>query len=434
MKIIIIGAGEVGKSIARALSSDHDTIVIEKERKRLEALKGLDVLALPGNGAHLKVLQDAGAVGSDLFIACTNVDEVNILACGAGKQLGAAFTIARVHDADYLENWQPGQLGVDSMVCSEVLTSEAISRVIGLSEAIDTKEFADGQILMTELLVSENSPLIGLTIKDAGIPDSCNIASLIRDGTVIIPTGNDVILAGDRIVNIGTPEAVKQFNARLGGYEALKDVVIIGGGRIGFRLAQLLQHKDLRIRMIEADEERSRFLAENLTRCQVFQSDGTDLEFLEREKIGSADVAVSVMNKDERNLLAALLLKKLGVKKVIAGVEDPSYVHIFEMVGIDVAVNPRKVLAEEIIKFTKARTEAVSILEQDRAEVLEKRVSKNSPLIGKTLKDTPPWLIVGAIVRKNNIIIPRGSDSIKAGDKVIVFCTKDKLKELETLL
>lgn len=434
MRITIIGAGEVGKSIAKALSSDHDIIVIEKEREKLEGLKNLDVLTLEGNGANLKVLQEAKAANSDLFIACTNVDEVNILACGAGKQLGAAVTIARVHDAGYLEGWQPGQLGIDSMLCSELLTSEAISNIIGLSEAIDTKEFANGKILMTELLVAADSPIIGLAIKDAGIPDSCNIASIIRDSTVIIPTGNDIILAGDRIVNIGTPEAVKQFNARLGGYETLKDVVIIGGGRIGFRLAQILQKKDLRLRMIEADEERSRFLAEHLSNCLVFQSDGTDLEFLERERIGSAGVAVCVMNKDEKNLLAALLLKNLGVKKVIAGVEDPNYVEIFERVGVDVAVNPRKVIAEEIIKFTKARTEAISILEQDRAEVLEKEVSKSSPLIGKTLKETPPWLIVGAIVRKKEIIIPRGSDFIKAGDKVIVFCTKDKLKELETLL
>jgi len=436
MRVIIIGAGEVGRSIASALQTDHDVVVIERDSKRIELLQNLDVLALLGNGASLKTLKDAGADRADLVIASTDIDEVNIVACASAKQLGTKITIARVQDAEYLQTWKRGSLGVDEMVCSELITSQAIADVIGLRGVRAADEFADGKILMTETVVEENSPLIGLRLREAAIPKDCNVASIIRGNAVIIPHGEDRILAGDRLVLIGTPEAVHEFNRRLSLYPTVKEVLIIGGGRIGFRLAQILQTRGLRPKLIEPDEERSRWLAENLPHTLVFHGDGTDIELLEREGLHRCDVAVSVTGADERNLLCGLLLKRMGVSQVIVRVEDPNFITIFERVGIDIAINPRRLIAEEIIGFTRERIEKALSLEQDRAEVLEIEVSLQSPLIGVKLAaaQVPAGVLIGAIVRGERVIIPRGTDALQPGDHAIVFSTREAAATVKKLL
>jgi len=436
MKVVVIGAGQVGQSIAQALQHDHDVVIIERDEGRLESLRQYDVMTVSGNGASLRVLREAQADRADLVIACTDVDEVNIVACGASKQLGAAFTIARVHDPEYVETWEQGRLGVDFMVCSELLTSEVIAHLIGVPAARDIHAFAEGKILMVELLVEERSPLTGRPIRTLGLPRDCKIASIIRDSQVIIPGGHDVLLPGDLMVSIGTPEAIGILNLRASGQPIPQNVVILGGGRIGYRLALTLERRGLRPIVIEANPQRSRWLAENLPRSRVFRSDATDLEFLENERIGECEVGVSVMDTDEKNLLSALLLKSLGVRKVIAGVADPSYIKIFERVGIDVAVSARKVIAEEIIRFTKRGIAGMSILAGDQAEVLEMTVSPQSPLIGVPFKeaDFPMGAIIGAIVRKGEVIIPHGQDALEAEDRVIVFSRKDVVPKVEKLL
>lgn len=436
MRVVIVGAGEVGRSIAAALQTDHDVVVIEKDPDRLQLLQELDVLGVLGNGASLKTLKDAGAERADLAIASTDIDEVNIVACAAAKQLGAQITVARVQDAEYLQTWKRGYLGVDEMVCSELITSQAIADVIGLRGVRASDEFADGKILMTETVVEENSPLLGLRLREAAIPTDCNVASIIRENAVIIPRGEDQILARDRLVLIGTPEAVHEFNRRLSLYPAVKDVLIVGGGRIGFRLAQILQARGLKPKLIEPDEERSRWLAENLPQTLVFHGDGTDIELLEREGLYRCDVAVSVIGTDERNLLCGLLLKRMGVPQVIVRVEDPNFITIFERVGIDIAINPRRLIAEEIISFTRGRIEKSLSLEQDRAEVLEIKVSPESPLIGIPLAQAqiPSGVLIGAIVRGESVIIPRGTDVLASGDHAIVFSTKEAAQQIEKLL
>ncbi len=436
MRVVIIGAGEVGRSIAAALQTDHDVVVIEKDPERLQLLQELDVLGISGNGASLKTLKDAGADRADLAIASTDIDEVNIVACAAAKQLGTKITVARVQDAEYLQTWKRGYLGVDEMVCSELITSHAIADVIGLRGARLSDEFANGKILMTETVVEENSPLIGLRLREALIPPQCNVASIIRGNSVIIPHGDDLLLAADRLVLIGTPEAVHEFHRRLSLSPPAKEVLIVGGGRIGFRLAQTLQTRGLKPKLIEPDEERSRWLAENLPHTLVFHGDGTDIELLEREGLHRCDVAVSVIGTDERNLLCGLLLKRMGVSQVIVRVEDPNFIAIFERVGIDIAINPRRLIAEEIIGFTRGRIERALSLEEDRAEVLEIEVSQQSPLIGVKLARAPlpVGVLIGAIVREGRVIIPRGTDALQPGDHVIVFSTKEAAPQIEKLL
>ncbi len=438
MRVVIIGAGQVGRSIARELQRDHDVVVIERSAQRLALLQQYDVLAIQGNGASLKVLQEAEVDKADLVIASTDVDEVNIVACAGSKHLGAAFTIARVHDPEYIETWERGRLGVDFMVCSELLTSEKIAQLIGVPAAHEIHTFVEGRVLMVELLIEEGSPLAGRPLRALApeLPPGARIVSLIRGRQVIIPGGEDVIRPGDHLVGVGTPEAIDRLSRRASGRPLPQSVVILGGGRIGYRLALTLERRGLRPKVVEADPERSRWLAEQLPRSQVFQNDATDLDFLERERLGECDVGVSVMDKDEKNLLSALLLKSLGVKRVIAGVADPDYIEIFERVGVDVAVSARTIIAEEILRFTKSRIAGMSILEGDRAEVLELTVSERSPLVGVPLKEAafPQGAIVGAVVRGKDVIIPDGAVSLRPGDRVIVFAKKEAVADVEKLL
>jgi len=322
------------------------------------------------------------------------------------------------------------------MVCSELLTSETIAELIGVPAAREIHTFAEGRILMAELFVDPDSPLAGRTLEELELPRGSRIVSIMHEGAVRIPTGRDRIEPGDLIVSIGTPEAISQLNRRASGAARAQNVVILGGGRIGYRLALTLERRGLHPKLIESDPERSRWLAEQLPHTQVFQNDATDLDFLERERIGEADVGVSVMRRDETNLLCALLLKSLGVKRVIAGVADPSYIRIFERVGVDVAVSARKVVAEEILRFTKSRIAGMSILEGDRAEVIEITVSEESPLAGVPLKEAnfPQGATIGAVVRGREVLIPGGSDVLRPGDRVIVFARKDVVPEVEKRL
>ncbi len=436
MRIVVIGAGQVGTSIAQELQHDHDIVVIENSKERLARLEHLDVMTFAGNGASLKVLKECEVHKSDLLIGCTDIDEVNIVACAASKQLGAPFTIARVHDPEYIETWERGYLGVDFMVCSELLTSETIAQLIGVPSAMAVYAFAEGRILMDELTIRKDSPLANRAINSLELPPDSKIVGLIRGPKIEIPKAESLIRPGDIMVTAGTPEGVARLNRQASGETIPQDVVIIGGGRIGYRLASSLEKQGLRPKLIEAGEERSRWLAENLLHTEVFQSDGTDVQFLEQERMGECEVAASVMDRDEKNLLSSLLMKNLGVRKVIAGVADSHYIELFQRVGVDVAVSARKVIADEIIRFTKSRITGVPILEGERAAVREVTISDKSPLIGVPLAKSclPKGAIIGGIVRDHQVIIPDGDDVLQANDWVIVLSEKAIGAEVEQLL
>jgi trk system potassium uptake protein TrkA len=437
MRVIVIGAGEVGTAIAEALHRDNDVVVIERDHARYEFLQQLDILVIEGHGGSPQTLKEAGIEKADLLIACTDVDEVNIVACATAKQLGSSFTVARVQDPDYLDHWVEGYLGVDFMVCSELSTAKAIAMNLTVPEAKYVNEFANGKILMTEVPVRKGSVIMGLTVLESQPPPGCTIASIIRDNQIIIPGGDEIILDRDLLVNIGTPEAVLKFNARLSGSKRVRNVVIIGGGRIGYRLAKLLEKKGMAPYLIETDADRCLWLSEHLHQTLVLNHDGTDLAFLQREKVHIAEVAVNVTSTEEKNLLGALLLKRLGVERVIVRVEESSHIQAFEMVGVDVAINPRKLIAEEIVRFTRQQgTAAVSMLEEERAEVLELEIPENSKVANRPLSDKlfPAGTIVGAIVRGDEVISPRGDSELLANDHAIIFAEKDKVKAVEALV
>ena len=444
MHVVVIGAGEVGTSIAASLASDHEVVVVDVDPDRAEQLKyELDVLTIAGDGTSSDI-QSAAEVGrADMLIACTDDDQTNLVACGAAKTLGEPFTIARVKSTEFLRTWQgsEGAFGVDFMVCTDLLTAENIVRVIGLPAAIDVDPFAGGLVQMAEFEIGEGSPVAGQTVSEADRFESLTFVGLFRDGEMTIPRGDTDIVVGDRAVVIGSPESVQSFATDVAPAttpDRADEIVVVGGSEIGYQTARLLEERDFTPRLIERDADRARWLAENLPNSVVMEHDPTDTEFLSREHVDEADIVVTALGSDEKNLLISVLAKRLGVDRVIAVVDSPDYVTVFEEIGIDIAINPRTVTAEEITRFTyESVAENIAVLENDQAEVLELELTEGCDLVGRPIADivaeTDIRFVIGAITRNYGLVTPRGETVLQAGDHVILLVESDSVGEIAAM-
>ncbi|UWG48633.1 TrkA, K+ transport system, NAD-binding component [Halanaeroarchaeum sp. HSR-CO] len=445
MRLLVIGAGDVGSSIAASLSGSHEVVVVDTDRERVDALTyEYDVLPIHGDGTSLDVLEEADAAKADIVIASTDSDETNLAISGTIKTISDAFTIARVQKLAYLETWQRSHtaFGVDFMVCTDLLTAQSIVRLIGLPTAKDVDPFAGGRVQMAEFEVPTGGPLTSRTIQQADQYDGLTFAAIVRDDEAIIPSGEDVIEAGDRVVVIGNPETVRQFATAVTAeetVEASRDVVIVGGSSIGYQVARLLEERDIGPRLFESDPDRARTIAEQLPRTTVMEHDATDLDFLEREHVAEADIVVATLDSDEKTLLAALIAKRVGVERTVAVVDEAQYVDLFEAVGVDVAVNPREVTAEEITRFTRERrAENVAILESGTAEVMELEIGADSSLTGRPIseavRDFPEGVVIGAITRGGEFVVPRGDTVVEENDHLVLFAREGVVDDVLDLL
>ncbi len=439
MNIVIVGAGEVGSTIAESLADNHDVVVIDVDADRVETLNySVDVLAIAGDGTEISTLEEADVGNADILIASTDDDETNIVTCGTATTLGDAFTIARVKNTKFLDTWDRSEaaFGVDFMVGTNLLTAQTAVRVLGLPYARDVDTFAGGRVQMAEFEIFAESPVAGQTVQDADRFDSLTFVAIIRDEDVVIPSGDTVIQSGDEVIVIGSQESVRQLASEVAPHASgANDVLIVGGSDIGFQIARLLEDQGLSPRLIERDPERARDIAEKLPGTTVLESDATDREFLVREHVAEVDAVVAALGSDEKNLLAALLAKRLGAERAVTVVENSEYVDLFEEVGIDVAVNPRKSTAEEITRFTRERqANKVALIESDIAEVLEFEVTADSPLVDRPIKESvqelPDGVVFGAVSRNGGFVVPRGETVIQAGDTVVIFVEADAIDEV----
>ncbi|QCS42439.1 Trk system potassium transporter TrkA [Natrinema versiforme] len=443
MYVIIVGAGEVGRSIAANLEDGHNVAVIDQDADLVEELTySLDVLTIRGDGTDLETLREAGLKQADLVIACTDNDETNAVVCGAAKATSEVFTIARVRRRTLLETWQgsQGAFGVDFMVCTDLLTAQAIFRISGLPSAHDVDTFAGGLVRMAEFDIPTNSPIADRTVSEADCYDSLTFAAIFRDDEMVVTRGDTVIRGGDRVVVIGSPESINEFADEVARTpDEAEEVVIVGASEVGFQTAREFEDHGFRPRLIERDPERAREVAEALPNTMVMESDATNSEFLAREHVGEADVVIAALDSDEKNLLVSLLADRLGVDRTVAIIENPEYADLFETVGIDVAINPREETAEEIVRFTRTdNTEKVAMLEHDLAEVIEIEIGEESVLVGRNIaaatNDLPDGVVIGAISRGGEHITPRGSTVVQPGDHVIVFVDAAALDEVVELI
>jgi trk system potassium uptake protein TrkA len=428
VKVFLIGAGQVGSTVVDALHADHDVTVLDMEPSRLSALAyRYDLATFEGDGTSRRDLVEAGIRNVDLVIACTSRDEANLVAgMFARREVPSAKTIVRTSELEYVELWREGQLDVDFVVCPELETAHAISRTIGVPAARQTDVFADGQVQIVEFDVEEgvSAAVAGVPLRDADFPRDSKVMAIIRKDELTLPGGDDVIEPGTRIVVIGSPKAAKEWSTLLApGGAAVRDVVIFGAGRVGSAIARVLVGQGISVRMIEASRERARTAAEAFPKVRVYNATGFEADFLERERIGLTQAAVFAMRDDAKNLYAASLAKVHGVSFTIAVAHEAVSVAAFDHAGIDVAINPRAVTAEEIVRFAHdPRTQQVAMLEGNRYEVLDVTTRESSRYIGTKFRDMPVHgALIGAIVRNGSAIFPHGDDVLVAGDRVIVF-------------
>jgi trk system potassium uptake protein TrkA len=442
MRIVVIGAGQVGHTITEALHVEHDLTVIDLDPERLQRLGAtFDVATLRGNGASRQLLMDAGVASADLLIACTSRDEVNLVAAMLAKAIAPeTVAIVRSTNVEYVEAWQERQLNVDFVVSSEIEAAHAVARIIGVPAAVQTDVFADGQVQIVEFDVDpavDQPQLVGLPLREARVPADSKVAGIIRGQTMILPKGEASIERGDRIVVIGSPQAAREWSALLStSRRQVEGVVVFGGGKIGVAVARTLHAQGIDVRVIESNLARARELAEEAPGVRVYHATGFDAEFVRRERIGSAQAAVFAMRDDARNLYAAMLAQLHGVGMTIAVAHEPEAMSVFEQAGVDVAINPRLLTAEEIVRFAHdPRTQQVAMLEGDRFEVLDIVCSAGSEYVGKRFNEMPiHGALIGAIVRDGRAIFPRGEDELRPGDRVIVFTEAARAREVERAL
>jgi trk system potassium uptake protein TrkA len=428
MKVFLIGAGQVGLTVVEALHEDHELTVLDNDAARLQAIASrFDVIVYEGDGTSQKDLARAGVGDADLVIACTSRDEVNLVAgMFARRDAHGATTIIRTSNIEYVELWRAGQLDVDFVVCSELETAHAISRIIGVPAARQTDVFAEGQVQVGEFDVDEDaaSEVIDVQLREATIPEDSKVAAIIRGDRMILPGGGDAIMRGDRVVVIGSPKAAKAWSALLwpaGG--TVTDVVVYGAGRVGSVIARVLLEQGISVRMVEASSEQARRVAEAYPKARVYNATGLEPDFLVRERIGQSQAGIFAMRDDAKNQYAASLTRVHGIPFTIAIAHEAVSVAAFEQAGVDVSINPRGVTAEEIVRFAHdPRTQQVAMLEGNRYEVLDITMRPTSEYIGKRFEDMPVrGALIGAVVRNGTAIFPHRNDVLEAGDRVIIF-------------
>ena len=430
MRIIVIGGGEIGYALAKGLAAKHQVFVIDQDPGVGERFEPLDVQFVAGSGTAADVLRRARADKSDLCIACTGQDEVNIVACSIASGLGAADTICFVSRDDFLrplggDDSLRQHFGIGRVVWPEAQLAADIERIISAPGAIDAETFANGAIQLLEYRLQEGSPLAGPPLAALGVPHGVLVVAAKRENTLTIPTGATTLAPGDKIIVMGTRAAMDEFQTRMRpeatSFRQL--VTIIGGGDVGFRLAQNLERqRGIELRVIERDERRGELVASGLRRGLVLHGDGTDLELLETEGIGNSDVLVSVIDNDERNLLASLLGRQLGVRTVITRVSKPANLRLFERVGIDVAISARGAAVAAVVHQIEGGTSTMlAVLEEGEAQVLEIEVPARFHATALRDLEAPPQAIVGAILRDEVALVPRGEDVVQGGDRLIVF-------------
>ena len=438
MHIIIAGGGDIGYPLAQALASAHDVFVVDADPLVGERFADTDVEFVAGSAANPDVLRRAGVERCAVFIAAAPLDEVNFVCCALASRLGVGRTICFASREDLLTGGADGlqqHFGIDEVIWPEAELAAHIERVVLAPGATDAAVFAGGRIELLEYRLEAGSRLVGPPVSSLDLPAGVVIVAAVHQLLTTIPHGQTRLAAGDKVVLMGHRQGmarVRALMAPVAGDAELR-VAIIGGGDVGYRLAlQLDRAEGVALRVIERDRERGELLAATLRRALVLQGDGTDLALLESEDIGRSDVLVSVIDNDERNLLASLLGRQLGVRKVITRVSHPANHRLFERVGIDVALSARRAAVTSVVhEIDGGRSSLLAILEEGQASVVE--LTAPPAFRPTAVRDLglPRDAVIGTVLRGGDVIVPGGDDRVTAGDRLVVCCTEAALRGVQ---
>lgn len=445
MHVIIVGAGEVGYQIARFLSAESiDVVVIDRDTDKLKRIsEDLDVAVIEGEGGDSSVLKEAGADKADMLLAVTNSDETNMIACLLAKAMfSIPRKIARIRNPDYYFNKEimsRENLDIDPVINPELEAARAVIRLLEVPFASEVEDFENGAIKVIAVKLSDKSPLIGRPLKNIrlNLKPHFLIGLIIRDEKAIIPKGDDKLKDGDIVYmplrKLDIPDVAMVLALPV---KPSKNIMIIGGGKIGYYIASAMEPR-ANVKIIEKNEERCKYLSRYLGRSLILHGDGADQKLLDEENVSEMDVVVVVTNIDELNIMSALLAKKMGAYKTISLVNRHDYIPLAHSLGLQSLLSPRMITASSIMRYIrKGDILSLTAIADAKAEIIETRISANSPLIGKTLREfnMPKSTLIGSIIREQKIFIPTGDDKIQPDDHLIVFTLKESIKSLESIL
>ncbi|MBQ9442116.1 MAG: Trk system potassium transporter TrkA [Selenomonadaceae bacterium] len=441
MRVVIVGAGKLGYTIAELLSNEQiEVVVVDKDEAQLTAVKeNLDVMTINKNAANPITLDDPDINGADVLIAVATSDEVNMVTCILAKNHGIKHTIARIRDMQFMGEageYMKKNFDIDLIINPEVIAANEIYRILMTPAALNVDDFAGGKIRLFEAKIRKHSKFANIPFKELKLPEGVLAGLIHRDHRMIIPHGNDSLQIHDNAYFIGFPEAIEKFSTNFvqQNTRPLERVMIIGAGRIARSLAVRLNELGISVKVIEKDRERCEQMAELLSGDSLaIHGDGTNVGLLTEEGIASADVIVCLTEDDRLNLMMGLLSKHLGAKKTVVRVYRTEYMELIEKVGVDVVISARLLSASEVLAFVRrGGVTRVSILEGAKAEAVEVIVQKGAKVAEKKLMevDLPKSCLVCACVRKNRALIPNGNTILLPGDKIILFCLRGSVKEV----
>ena len=432
MRIVIVGAGKLGYSIAELLSQEeYDIVVIDKEEKQLGNIKeNLDVLTIAANGSSPITMDNPDVQGADMLIAVTGSDEVNMVCCILAKKHGIVHTVARIRDMQFMseaKEYLKANFDIDLMLNPEHITAMEINRILMVPAALNVEDFAEGRVRLFETKVRRKSPLANIPLKDLDIPKSILAAMIFRDHRMIVPHGDDCLMAHDNVYFVGETGAIENFSKNLVRSDARKvsRAVIIGAGRAGRFTARELDKQEVQVKIFDTNRERCRLIAAKLSGASMaINADGTNLELLQSEGVADADVMICLTGDDKLNLLLALMGRHMGVKKTIVKVDRYDYIELMEKVGVDIVLSSRVLAASEVLAFVRrGGIVSVSLLEGAKAEAIEVVVQAGARVSGKKLMDAalPRECLVCGYVRGSDTFVPNGHTVLEPGDRAIII-------------
>lgn len=447
MKIVIVGAGEVGFHIANRLSLENkNVVVIDKNPDALQRIsENTDVQVINGSGSSPISLTEAGIKQAEILLAVTDSDETNLVACLVANILSPTTKkLARIRDSDFdtfHDTFSEHPPHIDTIINPEIEVVKTIDKFMSVPGAIDFGEFADGRVKLVGVRLDKDTALTGVRLSD--LPEKIGgqkllVASIIRDEKMIIPRGNDKLLDDDVVYFASDekklPDVLAAFNKKM---NPVRRVLIIGGGRVGLRLAKLLDERSIYTKLIERDPYRCNQLAEQLNRVVVLHGDGSDQDLLNEENIRDMDAVITLTDDEETNILASLLAKRFGAKKTITRISKFSYLPLMSTIGLDQIVSPRLSSINTILHHVRRGKvlSAISI-KGDQAEVLEAIALETADIVGKPLKKIvfPKGALVTSIIRDGEVIIPSGESIIEPNDRIIIFARRQDIPKIEKIL
>lgn len=445
MRVIVIGAGQVGLNIASRLAQEKkEVVIIDQDSKALEMVsEHMDVQVMEGSGSSPAVLENAGIKDCKILLAVTDSDETNLVACTFANMLSPKTTkLARIRNDEYL-NYQDvwaRDLGISMVINPEVEVVKTIYRIIQAPGAVEINDFAQGKIKLPAILVGDKSPLVNIQltkVRDVLGLEEVVVAAIVRAEKLIIPSGTDQIAEKDLVYLVCKDKDLDKVSRSLGVKTGTtKNIMIIGGGNIGYRLAGFLEKKGYTVKLLDKDLKICSSLSEKLEKTIVINGDGTDINILEEENVGNMDLVITLTKDDETNILTSLLAQKSGVDMTITRINKPQYTPLARSIGLRHIISPRLSAVNTILNQVRKGSVISAVAIREDVDVIEAVINSGQNVADKQIKDIklPQGILILAILRGDKAILPSGDTVLKSGDRVTVLCSRQSIEELEKIM